>query len=254
MLRIHGKKMRSPIRKYVKFCFEREVQLIQGGMREKEQMRIKKNTILSNLELMESLKKREHLTKDDLINRYIPPEDFYRILMAMDLQTKTLLLTTYDLAARISEVLNNYTINFKPIGLEIPRELAKSKHSRFVPYLMSETYRLHCQYMESLGPKPPERPFEGLSYMQVYYKMKKAAKKIGFRPERMSLGNLSEISPHWLRHTRATQLAGTWELGKLQRRLGHNDPKMTNIYIDYTRDNEVQTLEEYLKKNRLKII
>lgn len=253
-LRVHGKKIRAPIRKYIKFKFEQETEAIED-MREKELMRIKKNKILSNVELMESRKHRDMLTKDDIPNRYIPPEDLYKILMGMDLKTKTILLITYDLAARINEVLGNYTINFKPTGLNIPRELAKSTKSRFVPYMMPETYAVLQQYIAKFGPAgPPEKMFKGTTYMQVYYLMKKQAKKIGFRLERMSLGNLSEISPHWLRHTRATQLAQTWELGKLQRHLGHGDPKMTNVYIDYTRDTKVETLEHYMKKNKLKLI
>jgi integrase len=247
----NGKKAVFPIRKFVKFLYEKEVALILD-FKKKERLRMKKNTILANIEIPESMRRQECMTLDDIEEMYIPPDIVYKLICnAKNIEIKALIVLLYDTGCRVREILDNSISNFRTDGIEVPRDLSKSNKSRFIQYLMAGTNKVFEQYLNTAFPsgKIPLQPFK-ISYGQLYFELKKMGRDLNFRVSKMSLGNYSKISPHWFRHTRATHLAKTWELGKLQRRLGHSNPQITNIYIEYIGTREAESLEEYMKRTK----
>lgn len=237
-------------KKFIEFLYEK----YEGEPDKREMMRRKKNNIIANLELPESRKREKStaLTKEDIEEVYVPPITLVELLKHCDLEMKVIVLLLYDTGCRVNEVLTNLPSNFKENGIEIPHFLSKSKKSRFVEFLIPETKML-LEKWKKLN-KSDKKLFK-LSYINFWYKLKKIGKEIGFKVKHYSkIGYLSEISPHDLRHTRATDLASDgWELGKLQRRLGHSDPKITNTYISYVRESKVMSLEKFIRENNINL-
>jgi len=246
----YGSRSKIIFRKFLKFVYERDVQKIEN-MRERELFRIKKNSVISNLEVTESQRKKEKITFEDVGDMYVPANIILDLInTAPTFEIKAAILILYDTGCRVNEVLDNYYNNFRIEGLDIPKELSKTKRPRYVPYLIPETQKIVNLLLAKR--KDSEKMFS-LSYMKFYYELKKLGKTVGFRVGKMSLGNFSAISPHWFRHTRTTDLAKTWDIGKIQRRLGWSNPKMLNVYIEYVGNRPVESLEDYMKRTKRKI-
>lgn len=253
-----GSRLKMILKKYVIFLYERDVSSITG-MREKELYRIKKNSIITNLEINEIQKRVQFKTVDDIANMFIPAKTVYDLIeTTKSVQVKSLILMLYDTGCRVNELLDNFNCNITKDGISIPKEICKTKRPRFIEFLIPETYQFYKNYLSSRSEKKENVDVKNdkaftMNYMRFYYELKKIAKNVGFRPQKMSLGVYSEISPHWFRHTRATHLADSWEVGRLQRRLGHTDPRTLNIYIEYIRNTRPESLEKYLERTEKRL-
>lgn len=248
-------------RKYLKYLFETESKKLSPIDTEKLNEKILDITRILRLPEM---KKFETM---DIENKYIPADVTLTLLKncaqlekSEAVMMKSIIILLYDTGARIEEVLDNWWANCTNNMLKIPSEISKSPKGRNVVFEIPETavimekWKEHLSKIQKLENTTPLYP--NMSHIMIYKRLKKLGQIVGFRLKDYVNKRRSAISPHWFRHTRITDLASEgWELGKLQRRAGHTDPKITNHYINYinTHTGEVKSLEKYCKEKNIKL-
>ena len=200
-----------------------------------ERLRVKKNNIIANIEVP----KNNSEYKLDLEKFFINKLRLISVLKKMSPDIKYLLILVYDGALRINELLLNKWSNISEDGILIPKSISKSGRDRYVEWLMKESSLI----VKKLKPKKDcivEDTFH-INYFKLWWRLKKLG-DVGF-------------NPHCLRHTRLTDLASVgWELGKLQRRAGHSDPKITQYYISWVSSRKGDsTLEDYCNKHNINL-
>ena len=223
---------KSACASYIKFLFTK---LDHSDPVFFEKMRVKKNNILSNLEVTDRAKS----YKLDLEKHYISKIRFLNVLKALkSKKIRKILILLYDADLRANELLLNDWKNIDENGIFIPKSISKSGRDGYVEWVMDISKSIIRDWKKKY--KGIFGKSLGIKYSKLYYILSK--KKLGD----------NSIRPHQLRHTGLTDLAGEgWELGKLQRRARHSDPKITQDYISWTanRKGKIELLDRYCKKN-----
>jgi len=200
-----------------------------------DRLRLKKNNIISNLELPVGL---EYAL--DLEKSYINKVKFMRVWHELDINLKYVVTLLYDSSARINELLLNDWKNIDESCIFIPRRLAKSHRDRTVEWLMPESRDIIRQlkssgtFQDTLNTK----------YNAIWYALSSRV-----------LGDMA-YNPHSLRHTRLSDLsADGWDIGRLQQRAGHSDVKTTQRYLSWTvhHRKDVMSLEKWCALKDIKL-
>jgi site-specific recombinase XerD len=242
--------MRATIRKYINYLYIRgESYLWEKEGAKKISFMRKRNNILSNIELPLNICEK----KVDIAAVYVPAEFFYTLLTKVeDQEEHALTLSLYDFGTRIREELDNTvkSIDMDHKTFYVPKEISKSNKDRVIDIRIPETLKELNQICQG---KDKEDPIFEVKYLSYYLHLKKYSKQTIKELNKPEYDYLKDLSPHWLRHTRITDLAPIMELGALQRRSGHRNPEGTNNYMAVARSIHPITLEAYLMKNNLRL-
>lgn len=184
---------------------------------------------------------------------YLTEQELESILNQVDRSTPDgerdylLLVLLYDTGARAQEVINLTPVDFRLSHPHLVRIHGKGRRERLCP-LLSKTAQLVSRFLAARGQKNDDnqpvlknRNGERLTRHGVRYLLLKYLD--GARSSMPSLSRRG-ISPHTLRHTKATHLlqAGV-PLITVKDFLGHADIKTTEVYLQ---------IDLEMKKNALK--
>lgn len=188
-----------------------------------EELRMKKNSILANIELPRGTTRKDL----DIEKYYIGKVKLLSALKLMSKITRQTTLLIYDSGVRANELLKNDWKNLTPTEIYIPRQISKTKRDRVIEWLMPETREIINQNKQPTG-----KISDWLGQYKPYWQALTAK----------NLGDYT-FNPHSLRHTILSDLAGMgWEIGALQRRAGHTNINQTQQYISWAGHKEERTL------------
>ncbi len=191
----------------------------------------------------------EHLTQDEIaaLISTIQTDSLF------GLRDKAMLLLLYDSGARVHEIVK---LSVEDVHLEKPSQIilhGKGGKTRIVP-LMQTTTNLLKTYMEKAGLLNASRSNNAIfcnrhgsriSRFGISYLLDKYASKVR---------NLSAVSPHKLRHSKAMHLL---EEGcshvVIQHLLGHSNLKTTSIYVRANPEMVRNSLEKSNKKRNIPV-
>lgn len=174
--------------------------------------------------------------------RHINQTDIKKLFNAMDnSKHKLILQLVYGMGLRVSEVVNLQIADIDSKNMQVLIAAGKGKKDRYVQLPKSVLQDLRKYYKEY---KPAKYLFEGqyggqYSVRSVQLVFKAAMKRAKIR---------KKIGVHGLRHSYATHLleAGT-DITLIQKLLGHNDIKTTQIYAKVS-DKQLRKVESPLDK------
>ncbi|MBU0959396.1 MAG: site-specific integrase [Nanoarchaeota archaeon] len=236
--------MLSAVKKYVIFLYEQGENIPKDRNTEiLEKMR----HVKKNFYLLVGEEKDTKLEHEDIKSMYLSPKTIIDMLKISPKEYQLLILIVYDLGCRVGEFLENWVANYKREykkygALEIPGKISKSKKTRVPRFLIPESRTLLDKWIFDKKLKPKDAIFP-YNYDKTYrYFRYSLSPKIGI-----------QVRPHWLRHTRITHLAPEMEGLLLGKRSGHMDLNQTSAYIDYAKEEEVISLEQYIKENDINL-
>lgn len=216
---------------YITFLFSQAKSVIKDPIKY-EEIREKKNDILANLEL--STKKRDE-ERLDLEKFNVRNPVIQKAMTEIEHPYPLILFSLYDGSLRINEFLSNDWTNINEENIFIHHTLSKTHRDRTVGWLCPLTGKYLLKWQKEVGGQDGQTVTEttGITEWQCWWRFK----KFGF-------------TPHYLRHTRLTHLAPTWEIGNLQRRAGHSSTQMTQRYIAWVKmkGEKIIPFEEYCKE------
>lgn len=224
-------------------------------------LKFKKNSIVSNLELDEAAVKKKH---SKIKRHYINKQDLVEMLRRSPPKRARYWATTYLLGVRwfASKTLTDkhfYRQRGEHGVVRIPAERTKSKDTRDV--------QLYSDWFWKLIEEAPQGNWEdrhGRTWKNVYFPEVKQSKEnyeLGQKKNGKVYGLIGDLgmSPrtiHSFRHTRITDLlkAEGKPIKEVQDRAGHGETKSTNHYSEVSFNREPLSLEQYCRENNVDLV
>lgn len=249
--------VKTALTAYLRFLFRIHRDDVDG--RDYERLRMKRNSIESNLEVEDEYRQAPD-RQQEVKNNYIHPDDLISLLRRADEQRARFWYLLYCGGFRIGELKRATPAQIKedrgPHGtLHIPSDKTKST-GRDVEFLSDTPLQELRRAPVGDWTDKNGRTWEGVFFPEFdssteYYHMKQklcSAVGIGGR------------TVHSLRHTRITHLVNDasqiWRDDVkefVQKQAGHSSADTTDIYIETSFDRDPKTLETYCEENGVDI-